>query len=154
MNKEEIKSLISAKIAGQGNQVDAGGALDEILNAIVDAIPESGSGDGLIVKRFEKSYPEPQDINPISSSVPFRLKIPMADLGLDENYELVSIKRVATALNATSDPSMWAPGTVIVIDSWVTTNGESLALTLVSARTTPRTLYGISFNAYFIKKQG
>lgn len=42
MTKEEIKSLISAKIAGQGNQVDSGGALDEILNEIVDAIPEGG----------------------------------------------------------------------------------------------------------------
>lgn len=44
MNKEQIKALISAKIAGQGNQVDSGGALDEILNAIVDAIPEGGGG--------------------------------------------------------------------------------------------------------------
>ena len=42
MTKDQIKSLISAKIAGQGNQVDSGGALDEILNAIVDAIPEGG----------------------------------------------------------------------------------------------------------------
>lgn len=41
MNKDQIKALISAKIAGQGNQVDSGGALDEILNAIVDAIPEA-----------------------------------------------------------------------------------------------------------------
>lgn len=39
MTKEEIKALISAKIAGQGNQVDTGGALDTILNAIVDIIP-------------------------------------------------------------------------------------------------------------------
>ena len=39
MTKEEIKALISAKITGQGNQVDAGGALDAILNAIVDIIP-------------------------------------------------------------------------------------------------------------------
>lgn len=39
MTKEEIKAIISAKIAGQGNQVDAGGALDTILNAIVDIIP-------------------------------------------------------------------------------------------------------------------
>lgn len=44
MTKEEIKDLISAKIAGQGNQVDSGGALDAILNAIVDAIPEGGGG--------------------------------------------------------------------------------------------------------------
>lgn len=45
MTKEEIKTLISAKIAGQGNQVDSGGALDEILKAIVDSIPEGGGVD-------------------------------------------------------------------------------------------------------------
>lgn len=40
MTKEEIKALVSAKIAGQGSMVDIGGALPEIINAIVDAIPE------------------------------------------------------------------------------------------------------------------
>lgn len=44
MTKQEIKDLITAKIAGQGNQVDSGGALDAILNAIIDAIPEGGGG--------------------------------------------------------------------------------------------------------------
>ena len=37
MNKEEIKALIAAKIAGQGNQVDAGGALAEILTELANA---------------------------------------------------------------------------------------------------------------------
>ena len=41
MTKDEIKALISAKVAGQGDQVDAGGALADILNGIIDAIPES-----------------------------------------------------------------------------------------------------------------
>ena len=50
MNKDEIKALISAKIAGQGNQVDSGGALDEILNAIVDAIPEGGGSGAPVLK--------------------------------------------------------------------------------------------------------
>ena len=31
MNKEQIVSLINEKIAGQGNQIDCGGALAEIL---------------------------------------------------------------------------------------------------------------------------
>ena len=31
MNKQEITALINAKIAGQGNQVDIGGALADIL---------------------------------------------------------------------------------------------------------------------------
>lgn len=34
MNKEQILALINAKIAGQGNQIDSGGALAEILAAI------------------------------------------------------------------------------------------------------------------------
>lgn len=40
MTKDEIRALISAKVAGQGDQVDAGGALAQILDGIVDAIPE------------------------------------------------------------------------------------------------------------------
>lgn len=35
MTKEEIKNLIDLKIAGQGNQVDAGGALSAILAEIL-----------------------------------------------------------------------------------------------------------------------
>ena len=41
MKKEEIKALIAAKIAGQGNQVDAGGALPTILDEIIDAIQQA-----------------------------------------------------------------------------------------------------------------
>lgn len=40
MAKEELKALITAKIAGQGNQVDVGSALPAILNGIIDLIPE------------------------------------------------------------------------------------------------------------------
>ena len=35
MTTEEIKDLIASAIAGQGNQVDSGGKLAEILNALV-----------------------------------------------------------------------------------------------------------------------
>ena len=38
MTQEQIKALISEKIAGQGNQVDIAGALPVILGEIVDAI--------------------------------------------------------------------------------------------------------------------
>lgn len=38
MTAQEIKDLIASKIAGQGSAVDAGSALPEILNGIVDAI--------------------------------------------------------------------------------------------------------------------
>lgn len=49
MTKQEIKDLIAAKIAGQGSAVDVGGALADILNALVDAsggggVPEPVSG--------------------------------------------------------------------------------------------------------------
>lgn len=40
MTKEEIKAKVAATIAGQGNQVDIAGTLAEILDAIVDNIPE------------------------------------------------------------------------------------------------------------------
>lgn len=38
MTKNEIRSLIEQKIAGQGTNVDAGGALPAILEALVDAV--------------------------------------------------------------------------------------------------------------------
>lgn len=53
MGKDELKSVISAAIAGQGNQVDLAGRLAEILTAIVDMVPVCGShfvelsGDGV-----------------------------------------------------------------------------------------------------------
>ena len=37
MNQQQILALINAKIAGQGNQIDSGGALAEILAAIASA---------------------------------------------------------------------------------------------------------------------
>lgn len=43
MTLQEIKELVSKKIAGQGSQVDIGGALAEILNGIVDAISDTGT---------------------------------------------------------------------------------------------------------------
>lgn len=44
MTKQEIKDLVALKIAGQGSAVDAGSALPQILDAIVDAIGEGGGG--------------------------------------------------------------------------------------------------------------
>ena len=38
MTIQEIKELVSKKIAGQGSQVDIGGALAEVLTGICDAI--------------------------------------------------------------------------------------------------------------------
>ena len=40
MTKEEIKASIAKNIAGQFNQVDISGKLAEILDAIVDLLPE------------------------------------------------------------------------------------------------------------------
>lgn len=45
MTKEEILAKVQATIAGQGNEVDLGGALPAILEAIVGLIPEGGSGN-------------------------------------------------------------------------------------------------------------
>lgn len=38
MTKDEIKALIAAKIAGQGNQIDIAGALPGVLDGIVDSM--------------------------------------------------------------------------------------------------------------------
>lgn len=40
MTKEEIKALISAKVAGQGNQIDIAGVLPSVLEGIIGLIPE------------------------------------------------------------------------------------------------------------------
>lgn len=40
MTKDEIKALVSEKLAGQGNQVDLGNALPIIIDAILAIIPE------------------------------------------------------------------------------------------------------------------
>ena len=45
MNKQQILALINAKIAGQGNQIDSGGALAEILAAIAGAAAPSEVAD-------------------------------------------------------------------------------------------------------------
>lgn len=40
MDKEQILSLITSKIEGQGNQIDTGNALPAILRGIIELIPE------------------------------------------------------------------------------------------------------------------
>ena len=50
MTKDEIKSLVAAKIAGQGSMVDVGGGLPTILNEIIDLIPEGGGGESLNIE--------------------------------------------------------------------------------------------------------
>lgn len=40
MTKEQILALVSSKIEGQGNQIDAGSALPEILRGILDLVSE------------------------------------------------------------------------------------------------------------------
>lgn len=50
MTKEEIKALIAERIAGQGDQVDIGGALAEVLDEIVDLAGEGGGGSGSVLK--------------------------------------------------------------------------------------------------------
>lgn len=42
MTKEQLKVLVATKIAGQGNQVDAGSTLPAILNEIIDKLFDGG----------------------------------------------------------------------------------------------------------------
>lgn len=44
MTTEEIKKMITDTLQGQGNQVDIGGGIPKILNAIVEKIDEGGGG--------------------------------------------------------------------------------------------------------------
>ena len=46
MTTQEIKALVAAKIAGQGNQVDLGNALSDIINSLCDLIDAGGQGGG------------------------------------------------------------------------------------------------------------
>lgn len=55
MTKEEIKAAIAEGIAGQGTNVDGGGYLPKILDAIVDAIPSTSS---LAVHVFDGPFEE------------------------------------------------------------------------------------------------
>lgn len=45
MTKEELKVLVAANIAGQGNQVDTGSTLPAILNGIIDKMGEAAELD-------------------------------------------------------------------------------------------------------------
>lgn len=56
MNKQEIKDLVAAKIAGQGNQVDLGSALPKIIDEVVDLIPEGGGGP--VIVEVQHIFPE------------------------------------------------------------------------------------------------
>ena len=44
MTTQEIKALVAAKIAGQGNQVDLGNALSDIFDSLCDLIDAGGQG--------------------------------------------------------------------------------------------------------------
>lgn len=46
MTTDEIKKMIADTLQGQGNQVDIGGGIPKILNAIVEKIDEGGGGGG------------------------------------------------------------------------------------------------------------
>lgn len=43
MTTDEIKKMITDTLQGQGNQVDIGGGIPKILNAIIDSIPTKES---------------------------------------------------------------------------------------------------------------
>lgn len=67
MTKEEIKALIASKIEGQGSAVDAGSALPQILNEIVDSIGEGGGSGGSGVGFLNI----PNDLLNLASHAPF-----------------------------------------------------------------------------------
>ena len=58
MTKQEIKEAIAKGIAGQGTNVDGGGYLPKILEAIVDAIPSTSP---LVVHEFDGPFEDYKD---------------------------------------------------------------------------------------------
>lgn len=81
MTKEEIKALVAERIAGQGDQVDIGGALAEILDEIVDLAGEGGGGSGSVLKMET-------DLSTLTSGVAlsYTTKAEFAEaVGCDEN---------------------------------------------------------------------
>lgn len=118
MTKDEIKTLIAEKISGQGNQVDIGGVLAEILNELVDAsapaynvndfIPE-GANFGLIddekaeilLKNADKLFCELHD-----SYILFRCSTP-ADINNDAQTAIASAAASHDWSNA-SYKAIWA----------------------------------------------
>lgn len=49
MTTQEIKDLISAKVAGQGSMVDIGDALPAILNGLADIVAEAAGNTPMLV---------------------------------------------------------------------------------------------------------
>lgn len=89
MTKEEILAKVQATIAGQGNEVDLGGALPVILNAIVELIPE---GPGKILRINTPSEFEIKEVN--RATLADRLGITESDVDLmfSQNCNAVIVK--------------------------------------------------------------
>lgn len=71
MTKEEIKTAIAKGIAGQGTNVDGGGYLPKILEAIVDAIPSTSP---LVVYEFDGPFEDYKDEYDVDDSFFKRLR--------------------------------------------------------------------------------
>lgn len=56
MTTQEIKALVAAKIAGQGNQVDLGNALSDIFGSLCDLIDAGGQGGAAEPLIIEGAY--------------------------------------------------------------------------------------------------
>lgn len=94
MTKDEIKNLISLEIAGQGNQVDAGGALSEILIAITEAafaganVQSDWTQDESSAPDFIKnkpSIPEPSVVKISALPTPGMTRAELDDIGLSSD---------------------------------------------------------------------
>ena len=83
MTKQEIKDLIAAKIAGQGNQVDIGNALAEVLNALADNVDAAQQAANNI---------KVLDLTPYAEQIENNEPIPNAQDLLDALYGVVELK--------------------------------------------------------------
>lgn len=86
MTTNEIKDLIASAIAGQGNQVDAGGKLAEILNALADA-----AGGGGATEPLEITTPE-EEVSGTKAEAATALGITEQDFDNILSGKVISIK--------------------------------------------------------------
>lgn len=125
MTKQEIKEAIAKGIAGQGTNVDGGGYLPKILDAIVDAIPEGAS--------------------PIAPTPAITIR--------SADFENIGVQEAADQLNLTLDELLDLPkqlvvavqGGYVLTRSHLRQAGESFSVTFGGGEAKGAELFQVSF---------
>ena len=106
MTKEEIKAAIAKGIAGQGTNVDGGGYLPKILDAIVDAIPSTSP---LVVHEFDGTFESYKDEYNVDDSYFNKLRNAKEieiEVEVDETVKTITFSRACVVVTG-NDVDMW-----------------------------------------------